>query len=435
MSTALLSSQSCHSLADWLCYIEQSHPIHQIELGLDRVQHVADKAQLHQLPGKTVLLAGTNGKGTTARCIEQMLLAQGASVGVYSSPHLLHFNERLRINGADVEDALWVNAFKYVETLRADTALTYFEFTTLAAFYVLRQQQVDYCIIEVGLGGRLDATNIIQPDVSVITTVDLDHQEWLGPDRETIGREKAGVFRAKGATVIAELQPPSSVLAHAAELNCQTLLVNRDYFYSITTPEYPVTAEQLTESWSWQGPGTLFTGLPIPAIPLQNAACCLAVLLQLNCMPDEKIIKQVLATISMPGRMQWLQQQPAIIVDVAHNPQSARYLAEQVTKLKPRYRRVLAMAGMLKDKDLQQTLLPLTSLFDQWHLVSLSGVRGATAEQLGAVLPSETLTEFHDSPQRAFTMLRAQLKPDELLVVFGSFMTVSAVLTVAQEGT
>ncbi|MBZ9612058.1 bifunctional tetrahydrofolate synthase/dihydrofolate synthase [Rheinheimera maricola] len=425
MSTALLNSQSCHSLADWLCYIEQNHPVHQIELGLERVLQVAQRADLQLLPGKIILIGGTNGKGTTACCLEQLLLAQGFSVGVYSSPHLLTFNERLRLNGKDVADADWASAFAFIEQLRGDTALTYFEFTTLVAFRLLQQQQVDFCLIEVGLGGRLDATNIVTPDVSVITTVDLDHQDWLGNDRETIGREKAGIFRLGGATVIGELNPPQSVLQHGAALQCNTMLVQRDFHYS-----------ERADSWQWQSSSAVYNGLPLPAMPVQNAACALAVLQQLAVLPTPEQLHAVLTHLTLPGRMQWLQQRPGVIVDVAHNPQSAAYLAAQLQRLKPRFARIVALTGMLKDKDIHQTLLPLTQLFDQWHLVSLGGARGASAQQLADNLSAATAqVHLHADVQQAYLQISAELQPDELLVVFGSFFTVSAVLAGSQEAT
>uniref|UniRef100_A0A486XUE6 Dihydrofolate synthase/folylpolyglutamate synthase n=1 Tax=Rheinheimera sp. BAL341 TaxID=1708203 RepID=A0A486XUE6_9GAMM len=423
MSTDTYTSQPCHSLADWLCYIEQSHPIHKIELGLERVLSVAKRANLQLLPGKTLLVGGTNGKGTTVRALEQLLLAQGYSVGVYSSPHLLHFNERLRVNGVDVADALWVAAFAFVEQLRQDVALSYFEFTTLVAFRILQLQQPDFCLIEVGLGGRLDATNIVTPVLSVITTVDLDHQDWLGNDRESIGFEKAGIFRPATPVVIGDLIPPTSVLQHAQQLGCDRVVLNQQYSYT----------EKQT-GWDWQGQRHGFADLALPAMPVQNAACALAALEQLALLPEAAQLNAVFAGLTLPGRMQWLQQTPAIIVDVAHNPQSAGYLAGQLSRLKPGYRRILALTGMLKDKDIQQTLLPLTSIIDQWHLVSLGGVRGASAQQLAENLSGYTGdVQLHADTQLAFVQLKAALQPDELLVVFGSFFTVSAVLAGPQE--
>lgn len=428
MSAVIPDSQSCQTLADWLCYIEQSHPIHQIELGLGRVRQVADRAALADLPGKAILIGGTNGKGTTAALLEQTLLAQGYSVGVYSSPHLLNFNERLRINGADLPDADWLDAFAFIEKLRADVALTYFEFTTLVAFRILQQQQVDFCLIEVGLGGRLDATNIITPDVSVITTVDLDHQDWLGNDRETIGAEKAGIFRDQGLAVVGDLAPPQSVLNAIADLKVDARIVSQHYQYT-----------EQSNTWQWQSAHRQFDALPIPAMPIQNAATAMAVLDILQLLPDTAQLSAVLSGFSMPGRMQRLQRSPAIIVDVAHNPQSARYLAQQLEKLKSQYRALVAFTGMLKDKDISQTLQPLTSLFDQWHLVSLAGARGASAQLLAEKLaqcdkaPKPAQLALHDDIAQAYTSVCQSLQSDELLVVFGSFFTVSAVLAGHQE--
>ncbi|MDP5191005.1 bifunctional tetrahydrofolate synthase/dihydrofolate synthase [Rheinheimera baltica] len=423
MSAVIPDSQSCHSLADWLCYIEHNHPVHKIELGLERVLEVAKRADLASLPGKTILIGGTNGKGTTACVLEQLLIAQGFRVGVYSSPHLLKFNERLRLDSQDVPDAAWLSAFAFIEQIRGEIALTYFEFTTLVAFRVLQLQQPDFCIIEVGLGGRLDATNIIAPDISVITTVDLDHQDWLGDNRELIGIEKAGIFRPGQPVVIGDLDPPRSVLAHAQQLACDYVLVHKDYRYT-----------EQSESWQWQSQLHQFEPLPLPAMPVQNAACALAVLEKLSLLPDLAQLHNVLSFLQLPGRMQWLQQQPAVIIDVAHNPQSAAYLATQISKLKPQFKQIIALTGMLKDKDITQTLLPLTSLFDQWNLVSLEGARGATAAQLAVKLPQTNASvQLHDDVKQAYLDVSSKLQPDELLVVFGSFFTVSAVLAVHQE--
>ncbi|MDD4863277.1 MAG: bifunctional tetrahydrofolate synthase/dihydrofolate synthase [Alishewanella agri] len=425
MSVQPLTSQSCRTLADWLCYIEQSHPIEKIELGLQRVSDVARRGNLAALPGKVVLIAGTNGKGTTARTLEQLLLVQGYRVGVYSSPHLLHFNERLRLNGQDVADNAWVEAFQLVEQLRQDIPLTYFEFTTLVAFAILRAEQPDFCLIEVGLGGRLDATNIVEPDISVVTTVDLDHQAFLGPDRETIGREKAGVFRPAKIAVCGDLQPPQSI-AVVAESTAATLLqLNRDYHY-----------QQTADSWQWQGLRQQRHQLPLPQVPMQNVATSLTVLEQLEVLPDSELLQQEISRLCLPGRMQWLRQQPAVLLDVAHNPQSAAYLAAQLQRLKPGYRRVYALVGMLKDKDLTQALLPLTTCVDEWHLVSLPGVRGAASELLAAALqgvaPAARAVQ-HPELAEAYRQVLATAAQQDLVVVFGSFVTVAGILALPQE--
>lgn len=425
MSVQPLTSQSCRTLADWLRYIEQSHPIEKIELGLQRVSDVARRGNLAALPGKVVLIAGTNGKGTTARTLEQLLLVQGYRVGVYSSPHLLRFNERLRINGQDVADNAWVEAFQLVEQLRQDIPLTYFEFTTLVAFAILRAEQPDFCLIEVGLGGRLDATNIVEPDISVVTTVDLDHQAFLGPDRETIGREKAGVFRPAKIAVCGDLQPPQSIAAVAESTGAKLLQLNRDYHY-----------QQTADGWQWQGLRQQRHQLPLPQVPMQNVATSLTVLEQLEVLPDSELLQQEISRLCLPGRMQWLRQQPAVLLDVAHNPQSAAYLAAQLQRLKPGYRRVYALVGMLKDKDLTQALLPLTTCVDEWHLVSLPGVRGAASELLAAALqgvaPAARAVQ-HPELAEAYRQVLATAAQQDLVVVFGSFVTVAGILALPQE--
>jgi len=424
-SQAVSSSQSCQTLADWLSFIEQSHPIDRIELGLERVLQVAERGQLQQLPGIKILLGGTNGKGSSARCLEQLLLAQGYSVGVYTSPHLLKFNERLRINNLDVSDALWASALAKVNQLRADTALTYFEFTTLAAFSVLKQAKVDVCIIEVGLGGRLDATNIIDPDLSVLTTIDLDHQDWLGDTREKIGREKAGIFRAGKPAVVGDLAVPQSVLEGAARLGSTLRLVNRDYRYQLT---------EAGNSWSFQGLAQSFNSLPLASLPLQNMATCLACLEALNLLPDADLVAKVLSELQLAGRMQWLSKTPAILLDVAHNPQSAAYLAGKLAEIAPTYRKVHALVGMLKDKDMRQSLADFVPLVHQWHLVTLPGPRGASAEQLAQQLPSTAVSHCYENMHNAWSTLAPELAADDLVLIFGSFVTVSQFLTLWPQG-
>lgn len=425
MPDQLLTSQSCYTLADWLCYIEQSHPVEKIELGLQRVEHVAARGNLAELPGRVILIAGTNGKGTTARALEQLLLAQGYSVGVYSSPHILAFNERLRVNGQDLPDQYWLDAFAAVEQLRGNIALTYFEFTTLVAFAILRQLQPDFCLIEVGLGGRLDATNIVTPELSVITTIDLDHQGFLGDDRESIGREKAGIFRPATLAISGDPDLPASVLDVAAALDSRLLQLHRDFTYQVGETR-----------WDWRGSQQQLPDLPQPSVPLQNVALALAALEHLGCLPSSAVVQQVMAGLSLPGRMQLISQAPKVLLDVAHNPQSTAYLAGQLPRFSVGCRRRLALVGMLKDKDLSAALAPLTSTIDEWHLVSLPGSRGATSEQLSKTLrqlaPHALITE-HGELGKAYALLRQQLASDDLLVVFGSFVTVAGVLASSQE--
>lgn len=416
-SSSVLQSQSCQSLADWLCYIEQSHPIEKIELGLGRVSAVAARGALQQLPGRVVLIAGTNGKGTTARTLEQLLLAQGLSVGVYSSPHLLAFNERLRLNGKDVADALWIQGLAEVEVLRQEVALTYFEFTTLAAFAILKQQAPDICLIEVGLGGRLDATNIVAPELSIITTVDLDHQDWLGHDRETIGREKAGVFRTDCYGVVGDLDMPLTVAEVAAELGTPLICAGRDYHFS-----------EQNGLFDWQFAECRLSHLPVSGVPVQNVATALSALALLKLLPTEAVIRTILRDLTLTGRMQWLSRRPAVLLDVAHNPQSAAYLVAELLKIAGTYRQVHLVVGMLKDKDIRQALHGFTGKLWQWHLVSLPGARGADSKLLQQALPAtEQSCQY---PQMSEVLARLQsAAEDELFVVFGSFVTVSNMLS------
>ena len=411
------SSQSCQTLDDWLHYIEQSHPQHQIELGLDRVLQVAKRADLHQLPGQVVLIAGTNGKGSTARCMEQLLLDAGHSVAVYSSPHLLHFRERLRMNQQDLADEKWVEAFTFIEQLRASTELTYFEFTTLAAFYLIKRMQPELALIEVGLGGRLDATNIVMPALSVLTTIDLDHQDWLGHDREAIGREKAGIFRNNQVAVVAELHLPESVFAVARENNSSLLCAGRDYHW-----------QSFEHHWQCHLGMDVLSDLPLVHMPLQNCATALMALRQLQLLPAAEAVRQSLAEVQLIGRMQWLQHQPAILLDVAHNPQSIAYLAQQLAQIKPNYQKIHAVCGMLQDKVKPDALTPVHSMIDHWHLVSLPAPRGAAAQQLQATLPGDNLISVYDDALSGYRHACSLLADDDLLLVFGSFVTVSAVL-------
>jgi len=416
-SSALLQSQSCQTLSDWLCYIEQSHPVEKIELGLSRVVTVAERAGLAQLPGTVVLIAGTNGKGTTARALEQLLLAQGYRVGVYSSPHLLRFNERLRLDGVDVADDLWVEGLRQIEALRADIPLTYFEFTTLAAFAILKSQIPEFCLIEVGLGGRLDATNIVDPALSIITTVDLDHQDWLGHDRETIGGEKAGVFRAGRPAVVGDLQLPASVREVSRQLGSELSCAGIDYHFTLDE-----------QSFDWCFAGLSLKSLPRPMVPVQNVATALTALALLDLLPEEAMIRQVLARLHLPGRMQWLSRQPAVLLDVAHNPQSASYLATQLTQLRSGYRSVHLVVGMLKDKDIREALRCFCGEAYQWHLVSLPGARGADHRQLQEALPATEQSCQYSQISDVISRMHTAAA-DELFVVFGSFVTVSSMLS------
>ena len=310
-------------LETWLCYLEQLHPS-SIELGLERVKSVAERLELLQPAPYIFTVAGTNGKGTTCRTLEMILLAADKRVGVYSSPHLLRFTERVRINNQESTPSDTVKAFAAIEKARGDVSLTYFEYATLAALYQFKQAQLDVVILEVGLGGRLDATNIVDADIAIITTIGIDHVEYLGNNRESIGQEKAGIFKPKSIAIVGEPEIPSSILDVAHAVNCPVFAVNKDWAY------------QQIDKLSWQFNSSIkqYKNLPIPHVPLANAATAIAALSYSPFSITQEQIDDALEKTSLIGRFQIIQSSPIVIVDVAHNPHAHRYLFKTIELLK-----------------------------------------------------------------------------------------------------
>ena len=409
-------------LKTWLCYLEQLHPS-SIELGLERVKSVAERLELLQPAPYIFTVAGTNGKGTTCRTLEMILLAADKRVGVYSSPHLLHFTERVRINNQESTPSDTVKAFVAIEKARGDVSLTYFEYATLAALYQFKQAQLDVVILEVGLGGRLDATNIVDADIAIITTIGIDHVEYLGNTRESIGREKAGIFKPKSIAVVGEPEIPSSILDVAHAVNCPLFAVNKDWSYQ--------QIDKLT--WQFNSSIKQYQNLPIPQVPLANAATAIAALSYSPFSITQKQIDSALEKTSLIGRFQIIQLSPTVIVDVAHNPHAASYLVKQIELLKQQQSKVgkvRFVIGMLKDKDIKSTL----SIFnaDQWYCASLYGERGCNADILKQFLQEENVANIatFDSVNEAYQKAMKEAKEDDIIVVCGSFHTVSAVLDI-----
>lgn len=407
-------------LETWLCYLEQLHPS-SIELGLERVKSVAERLDLLQPAPYIFTVAGTNGKGTTCRTLEMILLAANKRVGVYSSPHLLRFTERVRINNQESTPSDTVKAFVAIEKARGDVSLTYFEYATLAALYQFKQAQLDIVILEVGLGGRLDATNIVDADIAIITTIGIDHVEYLGNTRESIGQEKAGIFKPKSIAVVGEPEIPSSILDVAHAINCPIFAVNKDWSY------------QQIDKLSWQFNSSIkqYKNLPIPHVPLANAATAIAALSYSPFSITQKQIDSALEKTSLIGRFQIIQSSPTVIVDVAHNPHAASYLVKQIELLKQqqlKVGKVRFVIGMLKDKDIKSTL----SIFnaDQWYCASLYGERGCNADILKQFLQEENVANIatFDSVYEAYQKAMQEAKEDDIIVICGSFHTVSAVL-------
>lgn len=407
-------------LETWLCYLEQLHPS-SIELGLERVKSVAERLDLLQPAPYIFTVAGTNGKGTTCRTLEMILLAANKRVGVYSSPHLLRFTERVRINNQESTPSDTVNAFAAIEKARGDVSLTYFEYATLAALYQFKQAQLDIVILEVGLGGRLDATNIVDADIAIITTIGIDHVEYLGNTRESIGQEKAGIFKPKSIAVVGEPEIPSSILDVAHAINCPIFAVNKDWSY------------QQIDKLFWQFHSSIkqYKNLPIPHVPLASAATAIAALSYSPFSITQKQIDSALEKTSLIGRFQIIQSSPTVIVDVAHNPHAASYLVKQIELLKQQQSKVgkvRFVIGMLKDKDIKSTL----SIFnaDQWYCASLYGERGCNADILKQFLQEENVANIatFDSVYEAYQKAMQEAKEDDIIVICGSFHTVSAVL-------
>lgn len=406
--------QATSSLSMWLDYLNNIHTS-AIDLGLDRVQAVAQKAHLTKPAPTVITVAGTNGKGSTCALMEAILLDAGYSVGVYSSPHLIHYNERVRINGSDLPDAEHCAAFAHIDQKRGDISLSLFEFGTLAALHLFQQHKVDVVLLEVGLGGRLDATNVVDHDVSVITSLAVDHVDWLGDDINVIGYEKAGIFRSGSPAICGQRFAPPTVAAHADDIGAELFQVGIQYDYELDSEE----------TWRWHSGSFDLTALPIPNLPLQNAATALMALGSAKLSVSDVNIVNGLRNATLPGRMQMLSEQPLILLDVAHNPHSAEYLAQQMQR---RFadKTVHVVVAMLHDKDIAATLEALKPIATHWYPASLTGPRAAQADELCRYLAAYQAQ--YPNPVAAFEDALVQAASDEMIVVVGSFHTVGEVL-------
>ncbi len=411
------------TLADWLAYIDQQHP-KSIAMGLERVREVAMRIQLGKPASYVITVGGTNGKGSTVAFIEAIARANGWKVGTYTSPHLLRYNERVRIDGVEVDDTSLVAGFEAVDAARCDTALTYFEYGTLCALWLFQRAALDLAVLEVGLGGRLDAVNIIDADASIITTVDLDHQEWLGDDIEAIGFEKAGIARPFKPLVLGDDDPPSSVLRHAYAIGASAWRIGCDFF-----------AEPIDDAhWRWREVGYSID-LPMPAlaapVQLRNAACAIAALRSITDDIDEYAYALGVANARVAGRLQRLERDGVeVLVDVAHNPQAARALADWVRE-QPR-RPTLAVYAALADKDVVGVVEQLDGLLDGWHVAGLAdaGLRGQDVDAFAERLVGTTAADAarHVDVGTALIAAIQQAQRGGRVLVFGSFHAAGAAL-------
>ena len=415
------------TLPAWLALLESRHAETVINMGLDRVLAVKERLQL-SFSCPVIMVAGTNGKGSTCAMLESVLLRAGYKVGLYIKPHFLDFNERARINGDLASDEMLVDAFNTVEAARGDTPLTYFEFTTLAIMKLLAGAGMDVVILEVGLGGRLDAVNIVDADVAIVTSVDIDHTDYLGDTREKIGFEKAGIFRAGKTAICSDPVPPQSLIDHANAIGADLWLMGRDFNYSGDK-----------QQWNYGGRSQRRNSLAYPSLrganQILNASAVLAALeaLKLELPVGAQEVRTGLVTVELPGRFQVLPGRPTVILDVAHNPHAASALNQNLGNM-GFHPYTYAVFGSMHDKDIDGVIAAMSEHVDHWCLANLPSPRAASASELAAKVqivqaekPERTINIF-DDPAAAYANAMSRAGENDRIVVFGSFLTVAGVM-------
>ncbi len=413
------------SLSAWLVWQEQSHP-RLVDLGLDRVTQVYAKLGLHLTRPPTITVGGTNGKGSCVALLSAIYRAQGYKVGAYTSPHILHYNERICIDGVPASDAAICNAFERIDAARDGVSLSFFEFGTLAALILFAEAEVDVRLLEVGLGGRLDAVNIVDSDAAIITTVALDHMDWLGATVEAIGREKAGIFRAGVPAIIGESEPPQSVLDSARQTGARLLRFGRDFYY-----------RRQDNGWEWRGGEVCLPDLPPPAFPGEHqyrnaAASVMAVVGLRGRLPvSAASVAAGVGQARLLGRFQLIPGEPPVLLEVGHNPQAVETLCEH---LRERFAEttIHAVFAMMKDKDIASVVALMRDYVHMWYLAPLPGNKRAAGEDLmrrvfAQLEVAQVRQDFGDFSE-AFAAASAQAKSGELILVFGSFFLVSEYL-------
>ncbi|MGE5623970.1 MAG: bifunctional tetrahydrofolate synthase/dihydrofolate synthase [Bacillota bacterium] len=413
-----------NTLQEWLAWQERLHP-NAIDLGLERVRRVLRNLGLARPAFPLLTVGGTNGKGSCVAYLESMLRAAGYRTGAYTSPHLLRYNERVRVDGEEATDGEFCESFERVDRARGDISLTYFEFGTLAALDIFTRRGVKVAVLEVGMGGRLDAVNAVDPEGALVASVSLDHQEWLGPDRESIGFEKAGIYRGGKPAVCGDRVPPAALLKQAADIHADLRLLGRDF---------DCTLEE--DAWNWRGPEGALRSLPPPALPgriqYDNAASAIALLksVAMGLPVPEAAIREGLRSVRLTARFQRIPGEVETLLDVAHNPDAARVLAANLQS-DPARGRTLGVMGMFKDKAVEEVAEALAPCLDRWYLAGLEGPRGQDAGQLAARVlsrvPRAALQEFPAVPA-AYAAARREARLGDRIVVFGSFQTVGSVL-------
>lgn len=408
------------SLEDWLRLQETVHG-QGIDLGLARVRSVAERMGLLPYPLRTIIVAGTNGKGSTVACLAALLRAHGIRAGAFTSPHLLRYHERIRVDGADATDAQLIAAFEAIDAARGQTTLTFFEYNALAAMWIFREQRMQIAVLEVGLGGRLDAVNIVDAEAAIVCSIGLDHADWLGTDIEQIGREKAGVFRAGSIAVIADPAMTPSVAAEAARIGSRALRAGTDYSWQV---------DAAGGRWSFQG-ARRFDGLLPPALPgskqYANAAASIAALVGMGVELQPDAISHALATMQLPGRFQVVPGPVEWILDVAHNEPAARVLAENLRQRRCTGRTLL-VTGILGDKDVGAIAPLLAAAADRIFLCGIDAPRGLSAAQLAARAPEFAQAAQCDDIAAGMRAAAGESRAGDRIVVCGSFLAVAPAL-------
>mgnify|MGYP002010335028 CR=1 FL=1 len=419
----MIMKKKLDNLHDWLEWQQELHPKN-IDFKLERIKSVYKKLNIKKIAKKIIIVAGTNGKGSTVAILESILHQNNFSVGTFSSPHIIAYNERIKINKKEVDDFLLLEAFEKINELRSNTTLTYFEFATLSAFYIFNKLNVDYAILEVGLGGRLDATNIIDSDLSIISSIGIDHTEFLGTTIDSIALEKAGVMRPFCSCVYADVNPPSSLLSYAKKNGTSFLYNQNDFNFKITN-----------NSWTWNGKHGTTVNLPL--LPLigdfqyNHAGAALQALeiIEPDIFYNIDKIRKGIENIVLLGRFQIYSKNPEIILDVAHNADSALKLKANLDQFPKK--NTIAVVGFLEDKDVYSLTKPFTSLIDKWYCGTINSRRGMNSEAIKAriksIVGNDSIKTFENMEQ-TFASALTNLKSNDRLIIYGSFYTVSEFL-------
>ena len=418
----MMKTKQKDSLQDWLDWQQTLHPKN-IDFKLERIKSVYKKLDIKNIADKVIIVAGTNGKGSTVSVLESILYESGKSIGTFTSPHIINYNERIRINKHNVKTEDIIESFRYIDSIRNNTTLTYFEFATLTAFHLFNKKNLDYAILEVGLGGRLDATNIIDSNLSIITSIGIDHTEFLGTTIESIALEKAGVMRPFCPCIYADINPPLALVNYAKKIGSKFLYNQCDFHINLHS-----------KSWTWKNKDISLELQPLPLkgdFQYNNASAAFQAIsiLEPKILDNELLLKKGIDNIFLQGRYQTISQNPDIIVDVAHNADSAIKLSDNISKSK--YRKTHAVIGLLKDKDVYSLIKPMANMIDQWYCGTINNDRGVNSKEIkthmSSVVNSKNVHTFKSIPDACQSAI-SSLKSNDRLVIYGSFYTVSEFL-------